>query len=204
MWTVYNLSPMDIQPAPERQRYLTPEVFASFLLWLSANPGHAARKYLDLRQTLINFFVRKGCPRSDELTDRTLDRVALIVHHEPEKYPTAISLCYGVARKVWQEYLRKPEPDALEDDNIPAPIQVEDDFTDEEMHCLEHCLDQLSLRDREMITQYHQFQGHEKIETRKRLAHIHGGLNKVRITTCRIRARLHDCITRCVQDSAVN
>lgn len=204
MRNVYNLSPMDLQPAPERQRYMTAEVFASLLLWLSGNPGHAARKYLDIRQTLIKFFVRKGCTHSDELTDRTLDRVALIVHHEPERYPTVIALCYGVARRVWMEYLRETKPETLEDDNIPAPTEAEDDFTDEELKCLGHCLGQLSLHDREMITEYHQFQGREKIESRKHLAQIHGGLNKLRINTCRIRARLHDCITSCVQRSGTN
>ena len=93
------MSPMDLQPAPEKQRYLTPEVFASFLLWLSPDPGRAAQEYLDIRKTLMKFFVRKGCTHAEELTDRTLDRVVLIVHREPGKYPTPISLCCGVGEK---------------------------------------------------------------------------------------------------------
>jgi hypothetical protein len=195
---------MDLQPASERKRYLTPEVFASFLLWLSPNPGLAAQEYLDIRKTLMKFFVRKGCAHAEELTDRTLDRVVLIVHQEPEKYPTPISLCCGVGRRVWLEYLREPSTEVLEDDNIPIPAQVEDDFTEQEVQCLGSCLDQLPVRDRELITQYHQFQGFQKIENRKHLAEIYGGLNKLRITACRIRARLHDCISSCVQHSALN
>ena len=198
------MSPMDLQPASERQRHLTPEVFASFLLWLSSDPGQAAQEYLNIRKTLVKFFVRKGCAHAEELTDRTLDRVVLIVHQEPEKYPTPISLCCGVGRRVWLEYLRESMPEALEDDNIPAPVQPEDDFTEHEVQCLGSCLDQLPLRDRELITQYHQFQGNQKIENRKQLAQVYGGLNKLRITTCRIRARLHDCISDCVQRSALN
>ena len=198
------MSPVNPQPAPERQRYLTPEVFASFLLWLSPDPGQAAREYLDIRETLMKFFVRKGCAHAEELTDRTLDRVVLIVHHEPEKYPTPVSLCFGVGRRVWLEYLRESMPAALEDENIPAPAQPEEEFTEHEVQCLGHCLDQLPLRDRELITQYHQFQGRQKSENRKHLAQIYGGLNKLRITTCRIRARLHDCISSCVQSSALN
>jgi DNA-directed RNA polymerase specialized sigma24 family protein len=193
---------MDLQPNPGRQRYLTQEAFASFLLWLSSDPGQAAREYLDMRKTLIKFFVRKGCVHAEELTDRTLDRVVLIVHDEPKKYSNPISLSYGVARRVWLEYRREAVPEALEDDNIPAPIQPEDDFTEHEIKCLEHCLDQLSLRDRELITQYHQFQGRQKIEARKHLAQLYGGLNKLRITAYRIRARLHDCISTCAQHSA--
>jgi DNA-directed RNA polymerase specialized sigma24 family protein len=195
---------MDLQPIPGKQRSLTQEGFASFLLWLSPDPGQAAREYLDVSKTLMKFFVRKGSARAEELTDRTIDRVVAIVHEQPNKYSTPISLCYGVARKVWQEELRKPTPEALEDDNIPAPIQLEDDFTEHELQCLKHCLDQLPLRHRELITQYHQFQGRQKIETRKHLAQMHGGLNKLRITACRIRARLHDCIDSCMQRSALN
>jgi hypothetical protein len=195
---------MDLQPIPERQRYLTPEVFASFLLWLSPDPGRAAREYLDLRKALMKFFVRKGCAHSEELTDRTLDRAVLIVHREPGKYSRPISLCCGVARIVWLEYLREAVPEVLEEAKFPAPVQPEDDFTEHEFQCLKHCLDQLPLRDRELITQYHQFQGRQKIENRKELAERYGGLNKLRITACRIRARLHDCINGCVQRSALS
>jgi DNA-directed RNA polymerase specialized sigma24 family protein len=195
---------MDLQPIPGKQRSLTQEGFASFLLWLSPDPGQAAREYLDISKTLMKFFVRKGSARAEELTDRTIDRVVGIAHEQPNKYSTPISLCYGVARKVWLEELRKPTPEALEDDNIPMPIQLEDDFTEHELRCLKHCLDQLPLRHRELITQYHQFQGRQKIEARKNLAQIYGGLNKLRITACRIRARLHDCIDSCAQRSAMN
>jgi hypothetical protein len=195
---------MELPPNPERQRSLTPEVFASFLLWLSPAPEQAGREYLDIRNTLMQFFVRKGCAHAEELTDKTLDRVVLIVHREPEKYTKPISLCCGVAKKVWFEYRRKKLPQTLEDENIPMPDRPDDEFTEHEMQCLRHCLDQLSQRDRELITQYHQFQGRQKIENRKHLAELHGGVNKLRITACRIRARLHDCIGSCKQRSAVN
>ena len=195
---------MDLQPAPERKRILTPEAFASFLAWLSPDQGQAARGYLDIRQNLVKYFVRKGCAHAEDLSDRTLDRVALIAQHEPGKYPKPMSLCCGVARRVWLEYLREATPEVLEDDNIAAPAQYEDDFTEQEVKCLGSCLDRLSPHERDLITQYHQFQGRQKIESRKQLAQLYGGLNKVRITTCRIRARLHDCVRGCVQRSALN
>jgi hypothetical protein len=195
---------MELQPNPERQRFLTTEAFASFLLWLSPDQGKAAREYLDLRNSLIKFFVRKGCAHAEELTDETLDRVVLIVNREPGKYARPISLCCGVGRKVWLEYIRKPVPEALEGEDIPAPDLPEDEFNEHELQCLRHCLDQLPLSDRELITQYHQFQGRQKIEHRKHLAQLYGGVNKLRITTCRIRARLHDCINSCAQRSTSN
>ena len=195
---------MDSQSVPENKRHLTQEAFAAFLLWLSPDQGRAASEYLKIRQTLVKYFVRKGCAHAEDLSDRTLDRVALIVHREPGKYPTPLSLCCGVARRVWLEYLREVAPDTLEDDNIPALVRSDEDFTEEEINCLGSCLDHLSSRDRELITQYHQFQGRQKIETRKHLAQTCGGLNKLRIDTHRIRARLHNCVSGCVQRSAVN
>lgn len=195
---------MELPPNPERQRSLTPEMFASFLLWLSPAPEQAGREYLDIRNTLVKFFVRKGCAHAEESTDKTLDLVAQIVHREPGKYSKPISLCCGVAKKVWYEYLRKVQPQSFEDENIPAPTPPEGEFTEHEMQCLSHCLEQLTQRDRELITQYHQFQGRQKIENRKHLAEFYGGMNKLRITACRIRARLHDCISSCKQRSAVN
>lgn len=195
---------MDMQPNPERQRFLTPEAFASFLLWLSPDPGQAASEYLDLRKSLVKFFVRKGCAHAEDLTDRTLDRVVLIVNREPGKYARPISLCCGVARKVWFEYRREIVPETLEGENFASPLPPENEFSDHELHCLKHCLDQLPRSDRELIIQYHQFQGRQKIENRKQLSELYGGLNILRITACRIRARLHECVNGCVKRSAMN
>jgi DNA-directed RNA polymerase specialized sigma24 family protein len=196
---------MSSKRASEDDRSLTQEAFASFLLWLSSDRERAAEGYLDLRRMLVKYFVRKGCAHAEELADRTLDRVAAIVHREPSKYPNASALCCGVARRVWLEYLREAAPDTLEDDNrLPARDVYSFDFTEREIGCLESCLERLSPGDRELITQYHQFKGRQKIETRKHLAQVYGGINRLRITAYRIRVRLHDCVSGCVQRSALN
>lgn len=77
-------------------------------------------------------------------------------------------------------------------------------FGEREVACLDSCLEELSAHDRDLIIQYHQFQGSQKIETRKCLAEAYGGLNKLRVTAHRIRLRLHECITSCVQRSPSN
>jgi hypothetical protein len=192
---------MDTYPS-QRKGLLTAEAFASFLFWLSPDQAYAAKKYLELRQEIVKLFIRKGCAHADELADRTLDRVVTIAHLEPDKYPSAISLCCGVARNVWLEYLREKVHQSLEDDRIAAPEFFDEDISEHEVRCLSYCLEQLSARDRDLIVKYHQFQGREKIETRKQLAIAHGGLNKLRITAYRIRLRLHECVTGCVQRSA--
>lgn len=196
------LAAMSTDPGSKKAKSLTQEAFASLLLWLSPDHDQAARKYLEIRLKLVKFFVRKGCVHAEDLADRTLDRAASIVLADPEKYCSPIGLCCGVARKVWLENLREVAPEALKSDEIPAPIKYNVAFGEREAVCLDCCLQELSGRDRDLITQYHQFQGSQKIETRKCLAETYGGLNKLRVTAHRIRLRLHECITNCVQRSA--
>lgn len=195
---------MSTDPVSRKARSLTPEAFASFLLWLSTDHEQAAKKYLEIRLRLVKFFVRKGCAHAEETADRALDRAALIVHADPTKYSSPIGLCCGVARKVWLECLREVAPETLEGDDIPAPTRYAAVFGEQEVVCLDSCLEELSARDRDLIIQYHQFQGSQKIEARKCLAEAYGGLNKLRITAHRIRLRLHECITSCVQRSPSN
>lgn len=198
------LAVMNTDPVPQRRKSLTEEAFASFLFWLSPDHEQAARNYLEVRAKLVKFFVRKGCAHAEEQADLTLDRAALIVHADPSKYPIPIALCCGVARKVWLEYLREIVPGTLEDQQVAAPANENSFSSDCEGICLDSCLEELSARERDLIIQYHQFKGSEKIKTRKRLAEAYGGINKLRITAYRIRVRLHDCITNCVQRSGPN
>jgi hypothetical protein len=195
---------MSTDQGSRKAKSLTQEAFASFLLWLSEDHEQAARKYLEIRLKLVKFFVHKGCAHAEETADRTLDRAALIVHADPAKYSSPIGLCCGVARKVWLEYLREVVPETLTNDDFPSPTKYNTAFSERDVTCLESCLQELSAHDRDLITQYHQFRGSQKIETRKYLAETYGGLNKLRITTYRIRLRLHECITKCVQQSASN
>jgi len=193
---------MNTEPVPHKTRSVTQEAFASFLSWLSPNPDQAAREYLGVRSKLVRFFVHKGCAHAEELADQTLDRAALIAHNEPGKYVNPLALCCGVGRRVWLEYLREDAPATLETEDVSAPPIPPADFSEQEATCLGSCLERLSARDRDLITQYHQFQGSQKIEKRKQLADVYGGLNKLRITAHRIRVRLHSCISGCVQQFA--
>jgi len=188
-------------PELRNSRLITQEAFRAFLSWLSPNESTAAKEYLSIRNSLVGFFVRKGCTHSEELADRTLDRVVLIAHADPSKYSKPMSLCCGVARNVWLEYLREAAPETLDIDRFAAPETSNNEFSEREMECLESCLRKLSSRDRDLITRYHQFQGARKIEARKVLAEELGGLNKLRITAYRIRTRLHTCVSGCVRQS---
>lgn len=191
-------------PRVKRKRVLTPEAFGRFLDWLAPDRDHAAEIYLDLRRQLVRLFVARGCAHSEELADETLDRVAFIVSNEPEKYSKPIALCCGVARNVWLEYLREITPDPLEPEDIPAPDDAPARFGDCEEECLTCCLDQLPECERRLITEYHRSWGHEKIESRKRLAAQNGGLRRLRTTAYRIRVKLSACIETCMQKRGVH
>jgi hypothetical protein len=194
---------MTAEPAPSRTNLLTAEVFGSFLKWLSSDCETAATRYLELRRKLVRFFVCKSCAHAEELADRTLDRVAIIVNKEPEKYSQPTALCVGVAKKVWLEYHRERQPEPLETENIPAKNPELWRFREHESNCLSSCVNRLGERERELIEQYHGFRGHERIDLRKRLAQEYGGLNKLRIMTYRIRCRLYECIQGCVEQGPI-
>ena len=157
------MSPMDLQPAPEKQRYLTPEVFASFLLWLSPDPGRAAREYLDIRKTLMKFFVRKGCAHAEELTDRTLDRVVADCAPRARKVPdTYLPLLRRRQEESGWSISGSQRPKHWRTRIFRRPLSRRMSLPKTKCNAWEHCLDQLPVRDRELITQYHQFQGRRK------------------------------------------
>jgi hypothetical protein len=195
---------MTAEPAPQKSSVLNPEAFGRFLNWLSPDGEIAASRYLEIRKKLVQLFIRKGCAHSEDLTDTTLDRAAMIVYNDPEKYANPLSLSYGVARNVWHEYLREIKPEPLEPENIHVFDPDDSVIREHEATCLGNCVERLSRWEHDLIVQYHQFRGQEKIEQRKRMAEQYGGLNKLRITTHRIRVRLSDCISGCVQSASAN
>jgi len=188
----------------KREWILTKESFDSLLAWLDANPDAAARKYEQIRTRLIKIFVCRGCLESEDLADKTIDRVARRLNDieatftgDPARY------FYGVANKIHFEYLRRkrmPEPPVSVNDTDPDP---DTDQCAREYDCLERCIQQLSPKNRELVLEYYQEERWAKIEHRKRLADQLGiALNALRIRACRIRASLLECVRNCVQTTA--
>lgn len=195
---------MTPQAAPRKSNLLSPEVFRKFLEWLSRDDDAAATTYIGIRKKLVQLFVRRGCLDSEDLADTTLDRVAVIVSTTPEKYSNPLALCCGVARKVWLEYLRQARTEPLQTEDIPVFDREDSRLRESEASCLGSCVERLSQGERELILQYHQSRGREKIELRKRMAEQYGGQNKLRVTAHRIRARLNECISNCLERASAN
>ena len=178
---------------------LTPEAFGRFLHWLSPNDQQAVHEYLSVRKRLVRFFVHKGCDDPDALFDETVDIVvgkieACLDCSNPLGY------CYGVARNVWRKYMRglqRTEPI----DTDPASFSPPEQYREQELQCLERCVDRLSPDDREIVTQYHRNHGRNKIDARKTLASELGGPNALRVRVCRIRKILRDCVVNCLKES---
>lgn len=185
------------------RKALTAEAFGKFLRWLSQNDEAAVREYQSIRLRLIRYFVHKGCSDPDDLFDKTIDIVVGKIDQGGE-YPSPAAFCFGVAKNIWRQHLRER--------NLMAAAQLEQNmaFTshpelpvrEQELKCLEHCMDELSPSDREIVSRYHEGQGHDKIEARKRLADGVGGANALRIKMCRIRKELRLCVATCMNEVA--
>jgi DNA-directed RNA polymerase specialized sigma24 family protein len=181
-------------------RALTAEAFGKFLRWLSENDETAVRQYQSIREKLVRYFVHKGCPDPDDLFDKTVDVVVGKIETLSE-HPSPLAYCFGVAKNIWRQDLRQRKPVSLEE-NMALPIHPEPEIHEHELKCLEQCMDKLSPRDHDVVVRYHQGQGHDKIETRKRLADGLGGVNALRIRMCRIRRELRVCVAACLDQWA--
>jgi DNA-directed RNA polymerase specialized sigma24 family protein len=182
------------------KRTLTAEEFGKFLRWLSVNDEMATREYQVIRTKLIRYFTQKGCPDPDALFDKTVD-IVVGKMDTCEQYSSPLAYCYGVAKNVWRQDLRERRSVTL-DESVPSPAHADAGIHEQELKCLEECLDRLPPSERDIVIRYHQGQSHDKIETRKRLADGLGGLNVLRIKMCRIRKHLRVCVAECVQRSA--
>lgn len=178
---------------------LTPEAFGRFLRWLSPSDEQAVHEYLLARKRLVRFFVHKGCDDPDALFDETVDIVVGKIE-ECLDCSNPLGYCFGVARNVWLKYMRKHQrTDPINTD--PTSCLPPEQDREQELQCLERCVDKLSPGDRDIVTQYHRSHGRNKIDARKTLASELGGPNALRVRVCRIRKTLRDCVVNCLKQS---
>ncbi len=65
---------------------LTQEIFEQLLAWLDEDRDRAGKKYEEIRFQLINLFIARSCRISEELADKTIDRVAKKVKDISDTY----------------------------------------------------------------------------------------------------------------------
>lgn len=174
---------------------LTRDAFDNLLLWLSPDRDEAGRKYEEIRGKLVRLFIHRGCDHAEDLADETINRVI----RKAMEFPTSeysgdpILYFFAVAKNVYLEWRRKKL--IFPQDVMPMP-HVD---REEELDCLDSCLEELTQYSRHLITNYYQHTGREKIKIRKSLANESGGMNTLRIQACRIRKALRKCVSACIE-----
>ena len=174
---------------------MTQERFASFLAWLGPGDGDAGEEYERLRFRLVTFFSQRRCRFPEELADETINRV--IIRIGEEKIENKLAYCYGVARNVYRESLRK-ERDHLNVDEvqIAARAPEEPGLSGE---CLDRCLAELPPESRNLILDYFSEAKLAKIELHRRISEsFQVTQTALRMRVMRIKQRLTVCVRECM------
>lgn len=191
-----------------RDRKSPDKSFHELLTWLHPEPETAALRYETIRGDLIRIFRWRGCSDPEGMADETIIRVTRKVGEIAVSYTgSPTSYFYGVAKNVLHEYDRKRATSMSphgEPFILPAPITKENDESSERVYaCFEACLKRLEAHERKLVIRYYDGQGKAKIDGRKRLANKLGvDLNALRVRTRRIRAKLRECIEKCLAKDA--
>ena len=173
------------------------EAFNKLLSWLDPDRDKANERYLRVQFRLIKIFAAKGCVDPETLTDETINVVCLRIDWLIANYSGNPDLFFfGVAKKIFLENTPRP---------LPA-LPPRRDNREIELHCgcLEQCLKTVLSHDEgRWVLRYHEGEGRERIENRKKLADELGiSINALRIRICHIQARLRPCIEDCLEKIA--
>ena len=194
---------MDALPVPKKKWTLTEGNFNSLLGWLHPNREQAGKIYEEIRSSLIKGFRSHGCTVPEDLADETINRVTRKLPEFMQTYEGApVKYFYRVAYYIYLEYQRgQPEMAPLPEDM--SQHEVDEVNVELEYECLEECMQQLTPRNRELVSQYYQGEKSVKIRLRKELAEqLNTNLPMLRLQAHRIRVSLKKCIQNCMDKKA--
>ena len=105
--------------------------------------------------------------------------------------------CYGVAKNVYRESLRRERVHVdIEDLSIAAPVPEAAEFSDD---CLDKCLAKLPSDNRELILEYFSEDKQQKIELHRRLSEsLATSQTALRMRVMRIKRTLTICVRECM------
>jgi len=169
--------------------------FANFLEWLSPDRERAGEEYERLRFRLCTFFSARRCAFADELADETINRV--ILKSFEEEIQNKIAYCFGVAKNVYREALRKARPQLdIEEVTITAPAPDEASFSRD---CLDKCLSELPAESRNLILEYFSEAKQAKIDLHRRISeNLASTQTALRMRVMRIKQKLKLCVQECM------
>lgn len=174
---------------------VTREKFASFLEWLNPGGEGAGEEYERLRFRLCTFFSQRHCRFPDELADETINRLMLKVVEE--KIENKLAYCYGVAKNVYRESLRKERHHVnVEEVTVAAQAPAERNLSEE---CLDKCLAELPAESQQMLLNYFSEVKQAKVELRLRLSKSFAVTQAaLRVRVMRTKQRLKLCVQECM------
>jgi RNA polymerase sigma factor (sigma-70 family) len=192
---------------------LTPNAFEKLLLSLDSDRERAAEKYEIIRQKLITFFSCNRCHSPEEYSDITVNRVARRLDEGKEIYEGKIQNYFlGVAGNVlyeyWSEASKRPESmsdlptekEILETALEDGERELKRIDHDRQIDCLEECMQKLSPQKRDLIIRYYEGETSIKIKNRKVLAEeMRISISSLRTRALRIREKLEDCLSDCME-----
>lgn len=197
------MTPSDpVRDAPARRKWaLTQEAFDSLLAKLDPDREAAAKRYLEVRASLVRFFEWRGGPYPEDHADEALDRVAKrALGGEDIRDPVGYVL--GTARMILLEVAkgRSRERVALGELAHAPAVPDEPEPPEPRLECLQRCLGTLPADSREMVLQYYQGDKRAKIENRRKLTErLQLPLNTLRMRMLRLRERLQACVEECLE-----
>ena len=144
---------------------------------------------------MCTFFSQRHCSFSDELADETINRV--ILKSSEERIENKIAYCYGVARNVYRESLRKERTHLdIDDVTIAAKEPEEQSFSGE---CLDQCLAKLSPETRNLLLDYFSEAKLRKIELHRRISEgLQTTQTALRMRVMRSKQKLKICVQECM------
>jgi DNA-directed RNA polymerase specialized sigma24 family protein len=165
---------------------------------LDTDRDRAAQKYETIRASLIRIFIAKGCSDAEDLADEAFSRVAKKLPEIRDGYVGEPAYYFrGVARNLIHEVRRRREiaTEVVPVDWIPVPIRSS------LYDCLLRCLKFLAPAKRELILDYHVYEGHDKIEFHRIMAEELGiSEGALRGRAFHLRAELERCVLECTQN----
>lgn len=182
-----------------REDGLAATAWSELLAFLARGGRDGGAVYEELRQRLQFYFEWKGCADAPALVDDTMNRIAAklasgeqIHTDEPRRY------AFGVARFVYLEAVKRGALHVADDRRAGVAAGAETDEPvqrEARLAALEACLGQLPPHTQQLLLRYHEDDGRQRIDHRKRLADELGiALNALRIRVHRIRAQIEACV----------
>jgi RNA polymerase sigma factor (sigma-70 family) len=174
---------------------VTREKFARFLEWLSPDPDRAGEEYERLRFRLCTYFSHRHCGFADELADETINRVMLKLSEE--RIESKVAYCYGVAKNIYRETLRKQRSHVdLDDVVLPAGEPYEPSISSE---CLDKCLEDLPEENRKLLLDYFSGTTQQKVEHHRRISEgLKTTQTALRMRVMRYKQKLKICVQECL------